>query len=197
MELSVTQLRKILLYCPQARAEEFIEPLNLAMHEFGIEEPLCAAAFLAQLAHESGEFRYMEELADGSVYDGRENLGNTRPEAVAIAKQHGSTPGPFWKGHGPIQITGYDNHAWMAGALGIDCVNEPKLLTEPLNGCRAAAVFWRNAPAGGRRVDLNKYCDDVEVCSAVVNRGTLNTEIPANHLKERRAYYERGVEVLT
>ena len=32
------------------------------MTEFAIEAPARAAAFLAQLAHESGQFRFMEEI---------------------------------------------------------------------------------------------------------------------------------------
>ena len=36
-----------------------------------------ASAFLAQIGHESGELKYWTELASGTAYEGRKNLGNT------------------------------------------------------------------------------------------------------------------------
>jgi len=47
---------------PQARIEAWLAPLASAMAEFDILPDLRAAAFLAQLAHESGELRYVREL---------------------------------------------------------------------------------------------------------------------------------------
>ncbi|CAF5160828.1 unnamed protein product, partial [Rotaria magnacalcarata] len=41
--------------------------------------PARKAAFLAQLAHESGQLRYMKEIASGEAYEGREDLGNNQP----------------------------------------------------------------------------------------------------------------------
>ena len=32
------------------------------------------ASFLAQMAHETGNFRYSEEIHDGSDYEGRKDL---------------------------------------------------------------------------------------------------------------------------
>ena len=46
----------------QATRDKFLDPLNAAMTEFGIQPYLRAAAFLAQVAHESGEFRWMKEI---------------------------------------------------------------------------------------------------------------------------------------
>jgi putative chitinase len=86
----------------------------------------------------------MEELASGEAYDDRADLGNTDPDAIAIAAKHGTTPGRWWKGHGPIQITGYFNHMAAGFHLGLDLRNEPELLCDPVHGCRAAALFWRD-----------------------------------------------------
>lgn len=108
--ITLDQLKKIVPYAGQ-RAGVFLVPLNEAMDEFGIDTPARKAAFVAQLAHESWSFRYVSEIASGLAYNGRKDLGNTRPEAIRIAAEHGSTPGPWWKGHGLIQITGYDNQA--------------------------------------------------------------------------------------
>jgi hypothetical protein len=48
------------------------------MEEFGINTPQRQAAFLAQLAHEVGSLRYVQEIASGAAYDNRADLGNTR-----------------------------------------------------------------------------------------------------------------------
>lgn len=133
MNITLEQLEAIM---PQGRKRlpDFVEPLNAAMDEFSINTPSRAAAFLAQLAHESGQFRYMAELASGAAYEGRDDLGNTQPG-----------DGKKFKGHGPIQITGRANHLNCSIALYGDdrLLDEPTLLEEPGPGCRAAAWFWK------------------------------------------------------
>ena len=50
---------------------------NVNFPVYGImESALRLAHFMAQLCHESGSFRYMEEIASGAAYEGREDLGN-------------------------------------------------------------------------------------------------------------------------
>ena len=51
------------------RIDPFVEPLNEALREFNISTPARQAAFIAQIAHESGEFKYVRELASGAAYD--------------------------------------------------------------------------------------------------------------------------------
>lgn len=167
-----------------SRAIDYYPHLVAAMTEFEINTVARVSAFVAQLAHESGEFKWMEELASGAAYDHREDLGNTRPEAIRIAKEHGFTPGVFWKGHGPLQVTGYDNHREMSMALGIDCVNDPRLLTLPKHGFRAAGVFWV-------RRGLNELADRGEFrdITRKVNGGV-------NGLANRVEYWFRALKVL-
>jgi putative chitinase len=166
------------------RIDAFLPHLVAAMAEFEINTPARQAAFLAQIGHESGQLRYMEEIADGSAYDDRVDLGNTRPEAYRIAERNGTTPGRFWKGHGPIQVTGYDNHLEMMMALGIDCLENPRLLCLPSHGCRAAAYFWHSR-------GLNELADvgNFRRITKLINGGY-------NHYDERQALYEKAREVL-
>lgn len=108
----------------------FIEP---ALVWGNITAPARIAAFMAQLAHESGEYRFMEELADGSDYEGRRDLGNTQPG-----------DGVRFKGHGPIQITGRANHQRCGAALNLDLIANPRLICEPRYGTLSAAWFWND-----------------------------------------------------
>ena len=139
-------LEQLLQICPRAgreRLELFVEPLSAAMTEFEIATHVRQAAFLAHITHESGEFRYMREGVSGAAYDRRADLGNTEPEAIRIAGERGSTPGPWWRGNGPMQLTGYKNHRLCGEALGLDLLYHPELLEQPLEGCRSAGWFWR------------------------------------------------------
>lgn len=177
--ISAAQLAAIM---PRAGAKSALYAPHLAnaMTEFHIDTPARQAAFLAQVAHESGELRYTEEIATGAAYDNRADLGNTRPEAIAIARRHGATPGRWWKGHGPIQITGYNNHLACGVALGLDLVNNPTLITKPLDGCRSAAWFWWSHL-------LNPLADAGEFRAI-----TLRINGGYNGLAERTRYWERA-----
>ena len=63
----------------QSRAEELALAANVHFRTYGIlDNSLRLIHFLAQLAHESGNFRYMEEIASGAAYEGRKDLGNTQ-----------------------------------------------------------------------------------------------------------------------
>lgn len=101
------------------------------MASAGINTPQRQAAFLAQVGHESGNFRYMEELASGSAYEGRRDLGNTQ-----------AGDGVRFKGRGPIQVTGRANYAAMSKALGHDFVANPQDAAKPEWGFKIAAWYW-------------------------------------------------------
>lgn len=131
--MTLDQLRQIMPYAGQ-RAARYFQPLTDAMLEFGIDTPARQAAFLAQVAHESGSLRYVRELADGTAYEGRADLGNTQPG-----------DGPRYKGRGLIQITGRANYRATSLALYGDeqlLLDRPQLLEEDVPACRSAAWFW-------------------------------------------------------
>lgn len=132
MLISEKQLRAMF---PAAgtRLDAHLPFIGPAMQAAKIDTPARIAAFLAQLAHESGEYRYMEELADGSAYEGRNDLGNVFPG-----------DGVKFKGHGPIQITGRANHKACGDALGLDLQADPRLLTKPEHGTASACWFWNS-----------------------------------------------------
>lgn len=144
--------------------------------EFGeITTPLRQAAFLAQLAHESGEYRYMEELASGEDYEGRTDLGNTEPG-----------DGVRFKGHGPIQITGRANHKACGAFLGLNLIADPTLITTPRYGTMSAAWFWKEAKPW-----LNRCADRgwFKVTTRLINGGL-------NGWDDRQQYYQRNLRLL-
>jgi putative chitinase len=161
-----------------SRAAKFIEPLNAAMLEFEIFTPKRQAAFIAQIAHESGSFFYVRELASGAAYDtGRlaERLGNT-PEDDG--------DGEFYRGRGLIQITGHRNYLLCGLALDLDLLAHPELLEQPVPACRSAAWFWHNN-------GLNDLADRYEF-----QRITKRINGGLNGQAERLAFYETALRVL-
>jgi putative chitinase len=178
--MNIDQLNQIM---PQAgkRATRFLNPLNAAMLESGINTRLRMAAFLATVAHESGQLLYMAELASGAAYEGRKDLGNVFPG-----------DGMRFKGRGPIQVTGRANYAACGKALGLDLISNPELLEIPENGCRASAWFWTTS-------NINRYADAGDfdgVCDAV-NRGRKTPAIgDSNGWASRLAFYNHALVVL-
>lgn len=164
--MTPAQLQSCFPLIGAARAAVFAPYLDAAMAEYGIDTPIRQAYFLAQLGHESGQLRYLSEFANGQAYNTRADLGNTRPEAIRIAAAHNARPGPWWKGHGGFQVTGYDNHLACGKALGLDLLNNPTLICAPKDACRSAAWFWQTH-------NLNRWADagDFDGCSDVVNIG--------------------------
>ncbi|MFC4518620.1 glycoside hydrolase family 19 protein [Cupriavidus pinatubonensis] len=154
-------------------APVFAIPLNEAMAEFHIDTAQRQAAFIAQIAHESGQLRYTRELWGPTIaqtrYEGRTDLGNVIPG-----------DGKRFMGRGLIQITGRSNYVKCGFALGIDLTARPELLETPENASRSAAWFWFNA-------DLNQYADKDDFANLTrhINGGL-------NGLEDRKQFWARA-----
>lgn len=188
MPITVATLHAICRVTALDHLERFVGPLNAAFEEFGIDTEKRQAHFLAQVAHESAAFRATRELwgptGQQARYDARDDLGNTDPEAVAIAAKHGDKPGHFYRGRGLIQTTGYTNYCQVRDALNIDCVEHPELLEQPEAAARSAAFFWQ-------KHGLNEYADrnDVKGITKKINGGY-------NGLPERVGFWQAAQAVL-
>ncbi|MDD5034978.1 MAG: hypothetical protein PHE55_09490 [Methylococcaceae bacterium] len=160
------------------KAEAYFSHLVHAMEEFGIAENRSrVAAFLAQIAHESGEFRYMREIWGPTPaqqrYEGRADLGNTQPG-----------DGKRFMGRGPIQITGRANYQTYGDLLDLDLISQPELAETPEVAFRLAGAFWKTH-------GLNDLADqqDFKAVTKKINGGY-------NGLDERTQYHERAKKIL-
>lgn len=132
MMLTIEQLKACMPYAGD-RAPIFLECLNTAMTEREIDTLARQASFLAQIAHESGSLKYVAEIADGSAYEGRADLGNTH-----------AGDGKKFKGRGLMQITGRRNYEECGFALGKNLIADPTYLETPMGASRSAAWFWKS-----------------------------------------------------
>lgn len=155
------------------RAQELGLAANALFPRFGImANPLRLAHFMAQLIHESGSFRYMEEIASGQAYEGRRDLGNTQPG-----------DGKLYKGRGPLQCTGRANYRRFGRLIGIDLERHPELAAIPSIGLQIALEYWEvhglNALADN---------DDAEAITRGVNGGVNGLSDRKQHLAKIKAW---------
>lgn len=150
---------RILLYpAPGHLVDHFYPHIAAALEANEIDTPLRQAHFLAQLGHESGSLRYTEELASGAAYEGRVDLGNTRPG-----------DGVRFKGRGLIQITGRANYTAYGKARNKDYTTEPNnriLATDPEVAVDCSCWFWKK-----RGINAAADRDDVKAVTRMVNGG--------------------------
>jgi putative chitinase len=188
--ITVEILRKIFTI-KEEKAKILIEPLNVTLVEFEINNAKRQTAFLAQVGHESGQFLYMKELWGPTPQQLKYEPHPTTEEELKKGKplfmRLGNTEkgdGVRFKGRGLIQVTGRANYETCGKALNLDLLTHPELLEEPLNACRSAGWFWKSK-------GLNEWADkeDFVKITRIINGGE-------NGLKERTEFYEKAKKVL-
>jgi putative chitinase len=153
-------------------AMRYATPLAEAATRYNINNAARVAAWLGQLAHESGGLRYWEEIASGQAYEGRIDLGNTQPG-----------DGRRFKGRGPIQITGRANYRKAGQELETDLERNPQLAAGDQIGSLIAAWFWAD-----RR--LNQLAD--EDTEDAYRRITRRINGGYNGWQDRLTYWRRA-----
>lgn len=179
--LTLEQLQAI---APQGRSRvaAFLPHLNHYMPAYGIDTPKRAAAFLAQLAHESGSFLYVRELG-GHAYLDKYDTGR-------LAQALGNTPeddddGQKYRGRGLIQITGRANYAACGKALGLDLLAKPELLEQPEHAVASACWFWSSFKGLNQHADKGAFV----TITKRINGGM-------NGYSERLMFWERAKRAL-
>jgi putative chitinase len=179
-----------------------IYALDETVKKFELNTPLRLAHFLAQCAHESGNFRVTRENLSYSS----EGLIKIFPKyfpsidvATHFAKQpekiankvyanrmgngdEASGEGFKFRGRGYIQLTGKQNYTAFGSAIGVDVVSNPDLVASKYALLSAAWFFHKNA--------LHKIADEgsadvvVQKITKRVNGGTIGLADRIKHFKE-------------
>lgn len=174
MIISESQIRRIMPNAKSDRVADFVKSFNQWSDTFGIDSKLRAAHYIGQVAHETAELRYLEEIASGSAYDtGRlaARLGNT-PEKDG--------DGQRYKGRGCLQTTGRRNYEAYANSkyCNGDLMSHPEWLAQFPGAQKASMFFWMTN-------NLNRLADRDDSIGVTkrINGGT-------NGLAQRQ-YYTR------
>lgn len=134
------------------------------------------AHFIAQTAHETGGYQWLQELGGPSYfsrYDGRADLGNIHPG-----------DGAKYHGRGLIQLTGRNNYMRATVVVGRDLIGDPDLAATPAIAVQTAVMFWND-----HGLSALADADDTVAITRRINGGV-------NGLAERRAYLAKAKSVL-
>lgn len=181
--LTEDQLRQIMprLAKQDNKLKAFLPELNKAMEEGEINTPKRIAAFLAQIALESGELLFWEEIWKPTAQQKRYEPPSTLATRLGNTQQG---DGERYKGRSPIQLTGRYNYRVAGAALGVPLEEHPERAAWLDTGFRIAVWYWNSRK-------LNKYADegDFDTITLKINGGY-------NGKTQRDAYYKKAKEVL-
>ena len=165
------------------------EPLQAAFDKYDINTPKRQAAFIGQCAHESANFKVLQENLNYSA-EGLMKTWPSRFPTKEIADQYARNPAKIagkvyngrlgntseeeaakYLGRGLIQLTGKENYERCGSAIGVDLINEPTLLVEPNHAAMSAGWFWN-------KKGLNELADTQEhgIITKRINGGTLGLD---------------------
>lgn len=179
--------------------------LQKAFDKFQINTPLRVSHFLAQVAHESGNFKYLAEnlnySADGlrkifpKYFNSEVIIENyaRKPEKIAskvYANRMGngdeaSKDGFKFKGRGYIQLTGKNNYAAFGKSINEDLTLTPDKVATPEYGVLSAAWFW-NSNGLNEIADRGATTEIVTKITKKVNGGEIGLN---DRLKRFNEYY--------
>jgi putative chitinase len=205
MELTLQQLKQLLPKNPYV--EQWHNALAQLLPDYGINTPQRIAAFVAQCAHESGNFMVLKEnlnyravtlrkifpkyFPNDAIANEYANKPN-KQEAIAnlvYANRMGNGPpesGDGWRyaGKGLIQLTGKSNYTWFAESLQISVEDASEYLLTFEGAAQSACWFWETN-------NLNQWADkgDIVTLTKRINGGTIG-------LEDRIKHYEHALHVL-
>ena len=171
--------------------------------EYDINTPERVAAWLAQCAHESGNFKFLKEnlnykaaslrkvfpkyFADDAIAQQYEK----KPEKIAnrvYANRMGngdeaSGDGFRYLGRGLIQLTGKNNYTIFAASIDTPLEQIPEYLQTFEGAIQSACWFWEQN-------NLNQWADkkDILTLTKRINGGTIG-------LEDRKKHYEHALHM--
>jgi putative chitinase len=204
-ELTKQQLKQLLPKNPYI--DQWHHALSILLTDYEINTPQRIAAFMAQCAHESGEFIFLSENLNYKPatlrkifpkYFPTDELANqycSKPnKAEAIANRvyanrmgngdEASGDGYRYRGRGLIQVTGKQNYTWFAASLEITPEEAAEYMQTFEGASQSACWFWESN-------NLNQWADkgDIVTLTKKINGGTIG-------LDDRIKHYEHALHIL-
>lgn len=199
-EFSLEKLEDILT--GNKKVEEFYEALCKALPKYDITTENRVAGFLAQCAHESNNFKVMQENLNYSA-DGLRRIFPKyfkdvdpddyarQPEKIAnrvYASRMGNgdeESGDGWKyrGRGVIQLTGHDNYSKFAKDMDMSLEEVVDYLETVEGAIMSAAWYWNS-----RKINGAADANDIVKMTKLVNGGTIG-------LDDRKKHYAHILEI--
>jgi len=205
MELTLDQLKQLLPKNPYV--SQWHHALSQLLPDYEINTPQRIAAFIAQCAHESGEFTALKENLNYRAVTLRKIFPKYFP-TDEIANQYASLPnkqeaiankvyanrmgngdessgdGYRYCGRGLIQLTGKENYSWFAASLGIPVEEASEYLQTFEGAVQSACWFWETN-------NLNQWADNDDILTLTkrINGGTIG-------LEDRKKHYEHAKHIL-
>jgi putative chitinase len=181
---------------------KWLQPLEDTFAKYDISTPQRQAAFIGQCAHESANFKVLQENLNYSA-EGLMKTWPSRFPTKEIADQYARQPSKIagkvyngrmgntseeeaaqFLGRGLIQLTGKENYANCGNSIGVDLIGNPNLLTDPQYAALSAGWFWN-------KKGLNSLADssDIDTMTKRINGGT-------HGLDDRKAKIAKAEQVL-
>jgi putative chitinase len=184
--------------------DHWYDALSQALPDYDIDTPQRISAFIAQCAHESGNFRFLKENLNYKA----ESLMRVWPHyfpTMEVAKQYAhnqekianrayanrmgngdeaSGDGFRYCGRGLIQLTGKNNYQSFADSIQTPVEQITEYLATFEGAVQSACWFWESN-------NLNNYADngDIVTITKKINGGTLG-------LDDRTVRYQRALKIL-
>lgn len=191
--MSLDQLRQMV---KNQHIEHWYDALQQLLPEYDINTPHRIAHFVAQCAHESGNFVFIQENLNYRAASLRKLFAKYFP-TDALAAQYEKQPqrianriyasrmgngdeasGDGWRyrGRGLIQLTGKDNYTFFAGSLDISVEEAAEYLATFEGAAQSACWFWEQN-------NLNRFADanDVKGLTRAINGGFIGLEDRIKH----------------
>jgi putative chitinase len=179
-----------------------LSEIPLIMQKFGIENRLRLSHFLAQTAHESGNFKhtvenmnysadgllkifskYFKDRATAEMYARKPEMIGSRVYANRMGNgDEASKEGFKFRGRGYIQLTGKDNYKQFSDFIGEDCVANPDLVATkyPLT----SAAFFFNKNGIWSLCDKGATKNEIVAVTKRVNGGTIGLDDRIHHFEK-------------
>jgi putative chitinase len=181
---------------------KWLAPLEETFAKYDISTPVRQACFIGQCAHESGNFKTLQENLNYSA-EGLMKTWPSRFPTKEMAEQYARNPAKIagkvyngrlgntseeeaskYLGRGLIQLTGKENYANCGLGIGVDFLSDPTLLLDARYAALSAGWFWRKR-------GLNDLADasDIETMTKRINGGLIG-------LDDRKAKIAKALSIL-